>query len=78
MVNRGINEKRIFNQKLKTLIIPGAPGATRTHDTQIRNLVLYPPELRGQRRFLLSQIERMSNDFGKKTKKQLIFFFIYI
>jgi hypothetical protein len=25
----------------------GAPGATRTHGTQIRNLVLYPPELRG-------------------------------
>ncbi len=25
----------------------GAPGVTRTHDTQIRNLVLYPPELRG-------------------------------
>jgi hypothetical protein len=29
----------------------GAPGATRTHDTQIRNLVLYPPELRGHRIF---------------------------
>jgi hypothetical protein len=25
----------------------GAPGVTRTHGTQIRNLVLYPPELRG-------------------------------
>jgi hypothetical protein len=30
------------------LVITGAPGVTRTHDTQIRNLVLYPPELRGQ------------------------------
>ena len=27
----------------------GAPGVTRTRGTQIRNLVLYPPELRGQR-----------------------------
>ena len=26
----------------------GAPGAIRTHDPQIRNLVLYPAELRGQ------------------------------
>lgn len=25
----------------------GAPGVTRTRGTQIRNLVLYPPELRG-------------------------------
>ena len=25
----------------------GAPGMTRTCGTQIRNLVLYPPELRG-------------------------------
>jgi hypothetical protein len=24
-----------------------APGVTRTRGTQIRNLVLYPPELRG-------------------------------
>ena len=27
----------------------GAPGMTRTCGTQIRNLVLYPPELRGHR-----------------------------
>ena len=26
----------------------GAPGVTRTPGTEIRNLVLYPPELRGQ------------------------------
>jgi len=25
----------------------GVPGAIRTHDPQIRNLVLYPAELRG-------------------------------
>lgn len=25
-----------------------APGVTRTPGTEIRNLVLYPPELRGQ------------------------------
>ncbi len=25
----------------------GTPGGTRTHDPQIRNLVLYPAELRG-------------------------------
>ena len=28
-------------------IIKSAPGMTRTCGTQIRNLVLYPPELRG-------------------------------
>lgn len=28
----------------------GAPGVTRTRGTQIRNLVLYPPELRGHKK----------------------------
>ena len=32
----------------------GAPGATRTHGTQIRNLVLYPPELRGHGYILIT------------------------
>ena len=29
-------------------VLDGAPGVTRTRGTQIRNLVLYPPELGGQ------------------------------
>jgi hypothetical protein len=34
----------VLGHEIKT----GAPGVTRTRGTQIRNLVLYPPELRGQ------------------------------
>jgi hypothetical protein len=31
----------------ENVISKNAPGVTRTRGTQIRNLVLYPPELRG-------------------------------
>ena len=31
----------------KSLILFGAPGVTRTPGAEIRNLLLYPPELRG-------------------------------
>ena len=42
------SQRLILQKCRKRLISFGAPGATRTHDSQIRNLVLYPPELRGQ------------------------------
>ncbi len=40
--------ERVANSE-KLLRKNGAPGMTRTCGTQIRNLVLYPPELRGHR-----------------------------
>ena len=36
-----------------------APGVTRTHYTQIRNLVLYPPELRGHGVALYQKLGKM-------------------
>ena len=44
---------------LKLYTKNGAPGVTRTHDTQIRNLVLYPPELRGHGIVLYQKISKM-------------------
>ena len=45
---------------LRCLKNRSAPGATRTHGTQIRNLVLYPPELRGHDWLLLSNFYEKS------------------
>ena len=38
------------------MIGDGVPGAIRTHDPQIRNLVLYPAELRGRGRRLAGEV----------------------
>ena len=48
--------KRQGSNFMKSNIKSGAPGMTRTCGTQIRNLVLYPPELRGH----ISEINRLA------------------
>ncbi len=49
VVQNGAVKSLCFSVKLHSLNFTGAPGVTRTRGTQIRNLVLYPPELRGHR-----------------------------
>lgn len=40
----------------------GVPGETRTHDPQIRNLMLYPAELRGHGRTISSARTKFKRD----------------
>ena len=44
-----------MNNICNPLILIGTPGAIRTHDTRIRNPVLYPTELRGLRMNLVKR-----------------------
>ena len=41
-----VNEKNESTPLTKNRSLIGVPGEIRTHDPQIRNLVLYPTELR--------------------------------
>ena len=44
------NDQRMLRaQNMQVIEINGAPGVTRTRGTRIRNPLLYPPELQGQR-----------------------------